>query len=71
MTRTEHVWVASKDGEERRYTSAVPFTEHFRKVLDREGYVIRCVSYPVEDLSIHVAASAVDPSPGEETSAPT
>lgn len=60
MTRTDLVWVADKAGEERRYSSTVPFSEHFRRVLKESGYVVRCVSYPVDDPSIHVAASAVE-----------
>jgi hypothetical protein len=61
MTRVDHVWVAQKDGEERRYTSAVPFSEPFRRVLNGEGYSVIRVSYVVADPSVAVAASATEP----------
>lgn len=57
-TRTEHVWVAEKNGAERRYTSAVPFSEEFAKVLRDEGFTIRRLDYEVADCA-DVASPAV------------
>jgi len=64
MTRIDHVWVAQKDGHERRYTSAVPFSPEFARVLRGDGFSILRLDYEVLDsattatVAIARAASA-------------
>lgn len=58
MRRIDHVWVASKDGDQRRYASAEPFSAHFAESLRRNGFRIRRVDYEVDDVA-DVAASAL------------